>query len=284
VRRPFGSSPDSACSSTKTATTARTQANGVTPGNEAAVMRLLLTIDRHGSAPRPGRRAALGAVTHLRHGVRTRCAGWRHPRAPSRRSGCRPSGRQSLDGDATLGARQRCAGTDVRAVAERDVLACVWRVPIGSRRDARSAGDRGRLVVPGHHHHAVVLLALYRALRPQPREVGIRVGNELVATEEVDRVVIGRCSAPRCRARRFELRLRLRASRDSPVRRFAGSPVRRDVSIAGVVPSGPLPSGRGLLLARPSWRRDIAVRRPRPGSEDARHSTGQAVDVNGRNS
>ena len=51
--------------------------------------------------------------------------------------------------------------------------------------------DRDRFVVPGHHHHAVVALALHRALRAQPVEVRVRVGDELVAAEEVDRVVVG---------------------------------------------------------------------------------------------
>ena len=53
---------------------------------------------------------------------------------------------------------------------------------------------RDRFVVPGHHHHAVVALALYRALRTQPVEVRVRVGDELVAAEEVDRVVVGHSS------------------------------------------------------------------------------------------
>ncbi len=50
---------------------------------------------------------------------------------------------------------------------------------------------RDRFVVPGHHHHAVVPLALHRALRAQPFEVRVRVGDALVAAEEVDRVVVG---------------------------------------------------------------------------------------------
>ena len=50
--------------------------------------------------------------------------------------------------------------------------------------------DRDRFVVPGHHHHVVVALALHRALRTQPVEVRVRIGDELAAAEEVDRVVV----------------------------------------------------------------------------------------------
>ena len=51
--------------------------------------------------------------------------------------------------------------------------------------------DRDCFVVPGHHHHVVVALAPDRTLRTQPVEVRVRVGDELVAAEEVDRVVVG---------------------------------------------------------------------------------------------
>ena len=43
-----------------------------------------------------------------------------------------------------------------------------------------NASDRCRwpgLLVPGHHHHVVVLLGPHRALRAQPVEVGVRVAD-----------------------------------------------------------------------------------------------------------
>ena len=66
-----------------------------------------------------------------------------------------------------------------------------------ARRERRGVVvDRDRFVVAGHHHHVVVRLAADRALRAQPVEVRVRVGDELVAAEEVDRVVVRRVVDP----------------------------------------------------------------------------------------
>ncbi len=98
---------------------------------------------------------------------------------------------------------------------------------------------RDRFVVPGHHHHAVMGFAPHRALPAQPLEVRVRVGDELVASEEVDRVVVGH----------------------------------RAISIAGVVPVGPIgsaawtsrsPSRNATLsrLCREFAQKEIAARAP----------------------
>ena len=50
---------------------------------------------------------------------------------------------QALDGDATLGARERRTGARVRAVTEREVLARVGALDLEVGRDARSGRDRG---------------------------------------------------------------------------------------------------------------------------------------------
>ena len=61
-----------------------------------------------------------------------------------------------------------------------------------ARRERRGVVvHRDRLFVAGDHHDVVVRLALHRALRPQVLEVGVRVGDERVVDEEVDRVEVG---------------------------------------------------------------------------------------------
>ena len=60
-----------------------------------------------------------------------------------------------------------------------------------ARREGVGVGVHGaRLVVPGDHVDALLRFAAYRALGSQPVEVRVRVVDELVATEEVDGVVV----------------------------------------------------------------------------------------------
>ncbi len=54
---------------------------------------------------------------------------------------------------------------------------------------------RDRFFVPRHHRHAVVAFRADGALRTEPLEVAVRVGNELVAAEEVGRVVVSHSTA-----------------------------------------------------------------------------------------
>ncbi len=75
-----------------------------------------------------------------------------------------------------------------------DVVALEWDGEAGertrhgvARRERGGVGvDADRLVVAGHHDHPVVGLGLHRALRSQVVVVGIGVGDQLVAPEEVD--------------------------------------------------------------------------------------------------
>ena len=61
-----------------------------------------------------------------------------------------------------------------------------------ARRERRRVGvDRDGFVVAGHHHHVVMRLSVDRALRAQPVEVVVRIGDEVAAAEEVGRLVIG---------------------------------------------------------------------------------------------
>ena len=125
-----------------------------------------------------------------------------------------------------IGSASRCCSMSALTSSPSSGTGKPGNGPVGELHDENVVGvvvDRDRFVVAGHHHHAVVRLAADRALRAQPVEVRVRVGDELVAAEEVDRVVV----VGRHRSR---------------------------LSIAGVVPVGPIGSARGLLAHRAGTR------------------------------
>ncbi len=59
--------------------------------------------------------------------------------------------------------------------------------------------DGDRFVVAGHHHHVVMRLARHRAAGAEVIEVRVRIVDQLVAAEEVDRVELGHSAGPRDR-------------------------------------------------------------------------------------
>ncbi len=86
----------------------------------------------------------------------------------------------------------------VRVDLRGDVVARQWYREAGERSGhrvaRREAGgvvvNRDCFVVPGDHDDVVVPFALYRALRAQVLVVRVRIGDELVALEEVGRVEV----------------------------------------------------------------------------------------------
>ena len=120
--------------------------------------------------------------------------------------------------------------------------------------------DRDRFLVAGHHHHVVVRLAPHRALRPQPVEVRVRVGDELVAAEEVDRVVVGHSTGSRrlrqdyagdCTGRSNRIRPWTSRSRS---RNATWSALCREFAQKEIARACPAGVGRGALPDRPAAR------------------------------
>ena len=103
-------------------------------------------------------------------------------------------GGSSVGSWSLIGSSSRCSSMSVADVVavERDREPGERPGDRVARRERRGVVvHRDRLVVARHHHDVVVRLAPHRALRAQGLEVGVRVGDERLVPEEVDRVEVG---------------------------------------------------------------------------------------------